>query len=69
MKIVSFYEMAPGRSPSSRTITRHIARGSRSFTRAASCFRPAHWAILRKSAMGVFTTREAAEEFIKGDHS
>jgi len=67
MKIVSFYEMAPGALAHLKThYPAHRARLDEFHARgvllsAGPLGNPP------ESAMGVFTTREAAEEFIKGD--
>ena len=67
MKIVSFYEMAPGALAQLKThYPAHRARLDEFHARgvllsAGPLGNPP------ESAMAVFTTREAAEEFIKGD--
>jgi len=67
MKIVSFYEMAPAAlSQLKNHYPAHRARLEEFHARgvllsAGPLGNPP------ESAMGVFTTREAAEEFIKGD--
>ncbi|WP_437877545.1 YciI family protein [Sorangium sp. So ce513] len=69
MKIVSFYEMAPeALSQLKDHFAAHRARLEEFHARgvllvAGPLGNPP------ESAMGVFTTREAAEEFIKGVHS
>ena len=67
MKIVSFYEMAPGALAQAKNYyPAHRARLEEFHARgvllsAGPLGNPP------ESAMAVFTTREAAEEFIKGD--
>lgn len=67
MKIVSFYEMAPGAlSEIANHFPAHRARLEEFHARgvllsAGPLGNPP------EGAMGIFTTREAAEEFIKGD--
>ena len=67
MKIVSFYEMAPGAfSKLKEHYPAHRARldefHSRGVLIAAGPFSNPS-----EGAMGIFSTREAAEEFIQGD--
>ena len=67
MKIVMFYEMAPGALSQLKShFPAHRARLEEFHARgvlisAGPLGNPP------ESAMGIFTTREAAEEFIKGD--
>jgi len=67
MKAVMFYEIAPAGLPKARTYyTAHRARIDEFRTRGTLLMVGA-FSNSAEGAMGIFTTRAAAEEFIKGD--
>ena len=67
MKIVMFYEMAPGAM--SRLMNHFPAHRARldEFHARGVLLAAGPLGNPPQSAMGIFTTKEAAEEFIKGD--
>jgi len=67
MKFVSFYEMAP--DALSKVMTYYTAHRARLYESHACgvLFMAGHLGNPPECAMAVFTTCEAAEEFIKGD--
>jgi len=65
---VMFYEPADDSLPRPAATAPLTGRGWPSSTPAACCCWPGPWSIPGGgSAMGVFTSRQAAEEFIRGD--
>jgi uncharacterized protein len=67
MKFVLFYELAPdGISKIKANIEEHKARLQEFHSRGVLLMAGA-FANPSEGALGIFTTREAAEEFIKGD--
>lgn len=67
MKIVSFYEVAPGALPQLAALfPEHRARLDEFHARGV-LIAAGPFGNPPEGAMGLFTTREAAEEFIKGD--
>ncbi len=67
MKTVMFYEVAPDGLPKARMhYEAHRARLNDFHTRG-SLLMAGPFANPAEGAMGVFTSREAAEEFIRGD--
>ena len=67
MKTVMFYEVAPdGLSKARANIEAHRARLNEFHARGVLLM-AGPFADPTEGAMGVFTTREAAEEFIQGD--
>ncbi|HEY8102057.1 MAG TPA: YciI family protein [Burkholderiaceae bacterium] len=67
MKAVMFYELAPGGLPKARTYYEtHRARIDAFHARGMLLMIGA-FSNSSEGAMGIFTTRAAAEEFVKGD--
>ncbi|MFI4951850.1 MAG: YciI family protein [Burkholderiales bacterium] len=67
MKLVMLYEAAPGGLPKARTYSAaHRARLNEFHARGVLLM-AGPFANPAEGAMGVFTNREAAEEFIQGD--
>lgn len=67
MKVVMFYEVAPDGLPKARVhYEAHVARLNEFHTRGVLLM-AGPFANPAEGALGIFTSRQAAEEFIEGD--